>query len=371
MPTRSTKGEPPILTRELEIKNFKSLKNIKLDVSRINVFIGKPNSGKSNLLEALTLFNFIQGKQNQKDNPKIIRYNTLDNLFYDRDISNDIEINLDENLALFFYYRGIDTFIHLVNPSLEFQIAKNELFKFGRSLEEIQKNVPFLPKEINPRKYYSKSSLLDDYRIISKDGEELRENPIRRYEFQDGLNYQNSFNGYLEKFGENLFTIVQSNSKLREWISSFYEEYGLEFVVDFSSRIFEIQKKQKGIVYKTPFELTPDTFRRMLFHIAAIHSNKGATILFEEPESNSFPPYVKELSELIKADYDNRYFITTHSPYFWNSMVEDSKTIRDISFFYVYYEDYQTKIKQLTRKDLDNIWGNEVDVFFNIDSLNK
>ena len=77
------------------------------------------------------------------------------------------------------------------------------------------------------------------------------------------------------------------------------------------------------------------------------------------------------MSELIKADENNTYFITTHSPYIFNSMVEDSKTIKEISFFLVYYEDYQTKIKKLTDQEIDNIWGSGADVFFNIDSFIK
>ena len=42
--------------RELQINNFKSIKDIKLDCSRINLIVGKPNVGKSNILEALSLF---------------------------------------------------------------------------------------------------------------------------------------------------------------------------------------------------------------------------------------------------------------------------------------------------------------------------
>ena len=39
----------------LEIKNYKSINQMELNCSRINVFIGEPNSGKSNILEALDL----------------------------------------------------------------------------------------------------------------------------------------------------------------------------------------------------------------------------------------------------------------------------------------------------------------------------
>ena len=42
----------------LEIRNFKSIKQLKLDCKRINILIGEPNTGKSNILEALGIFSF-------------------------------------------------------------------------------------------------------------------------------------------------------------------------------------------------------------------------------------------------------------------------------------------------------------------------
>ncbi|MDZ7336887.1 MAG: AAA family ATPase, partial [candidate division KSB1 bacterium] len=40
----------------LEIKNFKSIKHITLDCRKVNIFIGKPNTGKSNILESVSIF---------------------------------------------------------------------------------------------------------------------------------------------------------------------------------------------------------------------------------------------------------------------------------------------------------------------------
>jgi AAA15 family ATPase/GTPase len=357
----------------LEIHNFKSLRNIMLYTSRVNVFFGRPNSGKSNLLEALTLFNFIQDKNDRQTEATVIRYNTIDNLFYDRDLSNDITIKYNNNLALVSYYVSENTFLQIVNPTAEFLKNKPTYFEDGISLNDIQSKGSILSK---PRNAHQFTSL---YALLKEDGKsssqarvgEKRENPIRKYDFRDGINYSDTFRAYLKPSGENLFAIVQDNPKLKEWVTTFFEEFNLEFLLDFSSRKFEIQKKEKGIVYKIPFELTPDTLRRMLFYVAAIYSNKDSTILLEEPESHSFPPYIKELSELIKSDTNNKYFITTHSPYFINSLIEDSEKMKDISFFHVYFEDYQTKIKQLTQKDLDVLWGSGADLFFNIDSLHK
>lgn len=359
------------ITREIEIKNFKSIKHVRFTGSRVNVFIGKPNSGKSNLLEALSLFNVIQGR---KQNPSVyqsIRYATLDNLFYDRDLENTIEIRLDNNLTELFFYQAVNVFLQIVNPSSNYLNNKDSLFSGGLSLKELGAKVSFIGNT-DPQRLSSM------YAFFTNEGDQFEsgysgkeQNPVLKYEFREGLSYQDTFQGYLKPFGENLYAIAQRHPVIREWISDFFEEFKLEFLFDFASRKFEIQKKEKGIVYKIPFELTPDTFRRMLFHIAAIHSNKNATLLFEEPESHSFPPYIKELSELIKADKNNTYFLTTHSPYFFSSLVEDSLKYDDISFFHVYYENYETRVRQLNQSDLDNLWGSGADVFFNIDSLSK
>jgi hypothetical protein len=41
------------MIENLSIKNFKSIKYLSIDCKRINLFIGEPNAGKSNILEAL------------------------------------------------------------------------------------------------------------------------------------------------------------------------------------------------------------------------------------------------------------------------------------------------------------------------------
>ena len=43
---------PPMISR-VTIANYKSVENADFEARRVNVFIGEPNSGKSNLLEAV------------------------------------------------------------------------------------------------------------------------------------------------------------------------------------------------------------------------------------------------------------------------------------------------------------------------------
>jgi len=47
------------LIKRLAVENFKSIRRLELECRRVNVFIGEPNSGKSNLLEALGLLSLL------------------------------------------------------------------------------------------------------------------------------------------------------------------------------------------------------------------------------------------------------------------------------------------------------------------------
>ncbi|MHA1341918.1 MAG: AAA family ATPase [Promethearchaeota archaeon] len=40
----------------IELKNFRSFKDLKLDIRKINIIIGQNNTGKSNILYAIYLF---------------------------------------------------------------------------------------------------------------------------------------------------------------------------------------------------------------------------------------------------------------------------------------------------------------------------
>ena len=85
----------------LEITNFKSVKHLALPCKRFNVFIGEPNTGKSNILEALGLLSFVGAWQYQ---PGIkldgfVRHERTYNLFYDEEGGNPSTISCN-TLAL-------------------------------------------------------------------------------------------------------------------------------------------------------------------------------------------------------------------------------------------------------------------------------
>lgn len=83
-----------IFLENINIKNFKSIKSATLShCSRINLLIGRPNLGKSNILEALELLGLSHIKDNRTR--KITQFLRLENeaeLFFDGDSEQKIII---------------------------------------------------------------------------------------------------------------------------------------------------------------------------------------------------------------------------------------------------------------------------------------
>src|SRR5271170_5662015 len=87
----------------IEITNFKSIRHQKIEgCKRINVFIGYPNVGKSNILEAMSLFSLpylkIAGSKKLTD---FIRVKNLPELFYGTDTNYPIQVTINNDFRIF------------------------------------------------------------------------------------------------------------------------------------------------------------------------------------------------------------------------------------------------------------------------------
>jgi hypothetical protein len=167
--------------------------------------------------------------------------------------------------------------------------------------------------------------------------------------------------------GRNLLTILQTNSALRRVVNDIFSDYGFKIVFKPLDNKIEVLKGiAQDIIISYPYTLVSDTLQRVVFYLAAIETNKDSVIIFEEPEAHAFPYYTKFLAERIAIDKINQYFISTHNPYFLLSILE--KTPKDdIGIFIIYFEDYQTKVKHLTEKEMSEVLDLDTNVFFNLD----
>ena len=198
------------------------------------------------------------------------------------------------------------------------------------------------------------------------------ENPfvVKKYEYRKDINASvGNYSSLKYPFGDNIFSILQTNKDLRKEAEELFIEYGLEFLYDSREQEFTILKRTNSGIFTVPYELVADTLQRLIFFKAAIYSNNENILLFEEPEAHMFPPYMRKYTTDVIFNQGNQFFITTHSPYILDAFIENAS--KELSLYLVYYEGGETKVKVMNDDDLSEIRNYGVDLFYNLESYLK
>lgn len=314
------------MIKTLTIRNFKSIRSLELECRRINIFIGEPNTGKSNILETIGFLSYLGHGGSLRE---FIRFEILPNIFFNMALENEIEIKFAEK---------------------SITIA----FRSGSFIGGISDKEPIFKSD-----YYGSAELAVQDWLKG----------FKFYRFKSLRNYADRPSEFLlPPSGSNLLAIILTNSRIRSVIKDLLSGFGWKLVAKPHEEKLEFQRELDGVVVSLPYFTLSDTLQRLIFHLAAILSNRNSVIAFEEPEAHSFPYYTKYLAELIASDKNNQYFISTHNPYFLLSIIEKSP-INDVSVFITYLKDGATSVKSFTGRTLEKLLEYDVDVFLNIDSL--
>lgn len=194
--------------------------------------------------------------------------------------------------------------------------------------------------------------------------------PVKRYNFKVDVRFKRGHSRYLvPPYGPNLLSILLNYPDLREEVKGLFMEYGLQLVLDKATQTIRVSPTdtQNDILYLVPYNSIADTLQRIIFHKAAVASNSNSILLFEEPEAHSFPPYMVHFTQEMIHKKDNQYFMATHSPFILNDLLENCR--EELAVFVVSYADYETRVRQLTREELDGVYQDGIDLFTNSESF--
>lgn len=324
------------MIKNISIQNFKSIKKLNLECKRVNLFIGEPNTGKSNILESLGLLSWCSRSNTQlKD---FIRFQNIYNIFYDNLIDNKCSVT----------FRGTQEPKSL---TVKFKYENNSFFVLCQLEDTGEKPVAQLD--------YLGRALSSNTSACSPELDF-----IKYYQFKNRDDYPDHGGSFLvPPDGPNLFTLVMGNAKLRESMKTFFTDYNLKIVLKPVEMSFEVQKETEDLIFNYPYQVLSDTLRRIIFYSMAIDSNENSTLIFEEPESHAFPYYTKWLGEKIAMNISNQFFIATHNPYMLQAIMEKTDK-NDLNVCITYYKDYQTLIYQLTPEQIEEAMN--IDPFFNL-----
>jgi AAA15 family ATPase/GTPase len=332
----------------IEIKNFKSIRHQKIEgCKRVNVFIGYPNVGKSNILEALTLFEI--GILGDVDFRNLLRFENYSNLFYNNNISESILVNLNDS------------------EKVELSVRNKELFVKSQSNKMFfEMEIPLSQFDINSWAHVINAS--EEY-------DSLERLEIKKYIFNnnksDGKNQVGFSRELTSPYGENLVDVISSNSDLKREVINILKDYNLKYATDENNRIRVVKEYKEQEVKIFPYVQIAETIQRLIFHKAAIYTNKNSILLFEEPEAHMFPPYISKLTGDIMYDENkNQFFIATHSPYVLNDFISDL-SIEELALFIVTYDKIngETIIQKMSDSEVNEAYQFGYDFFMNINQF--
>ncbi len=323
------------MINELEIHNFKSIKDLTLPCKRFNLFIGEPNTGKSNILEALGLVSFMGARKLGLNVGlgEFVRHERLHNLFYDGVVDHGLSVRIDECKLDCTYSNDRHAIATLRGPS--------------GTLNRIE--------------------ITDQTSIVGGGPYTVQESPpaINFYRSPALKDFVESTHSFLHPpFGNNLLSLLERNRELREIIGSPYGSLGYRvWLRPLENQIDVVKATEDMVVTSFPYSLASETLQRITFYTAAIETNENAVIVLEEPEAHSFPEETKLLAERIALEENgNQYFIVTHNPYFLMPLFSKAPK-NDMQINIVYSHEYRTRVRPLAQDELPELF--ELDIFLN------
>ena len=260
----------------LRIQNFKSIKDVEMTPRRVNIIIGEPNVGKSNILEAMSLLGAGLYEENTRFLGEVLRYETVSNLFYDNDTGHPVTVEASTGNAILAADERDNGHYRFV------QISDEWWRQYKAVVKEQGEGVVYLSEKKTTEEALQQLAALElgDNRMMSALNQKkvqdsnfayvqvkVRDNGDKEgfrthyhtpaalpkkyvYRFGQPHNQSSRYAFLQPPLGHNLLSIVQKSPALRREMAALFKPYGLSLVLRVGERKFEIQKQVEDLVYK-------------------------------------------------------------------------------------------------------------------------
>lgn len=344
------------MLRKVRIQNFKSLKDVTLELQKVNLLIGPNNSGKSNFLKGLE---FVNERIRNYHNDDVTKFSFKSLKEYPIIIDLFIKLNMyQENEYYRFQYshdfvkpegRGGKIHTDLVNEpkslgNIHFPLNSEFVFnnvKKGDSTEWdfIRENINSMLYKINPHNLTNPYPLLPNNHTIKNDASNL-------IAFLDSMK---------DEYPE---VILAINNNLNQCIPEFSDTRLLNVLINDDDDLRKIYGdktfKKLGIFDKIQKHIywADEVSEGVLYFLALlciIHQpNPPKLLLLEEPEKGIHPRRIREVIDFIfqlVEEKDIQVIMTTHS----ERVLDEFEDIPESVFVFDKDEEGATQVKNLLK----------------------
>jgi hypothetical protein len=329
----------------LAIERFKSILSLALPCRKVNVFIGAPDTGKTNILEALYL---------------------LSRLGWGLPLDSALRLSGDVGLEALFYRQFLDRPLRIAlrldrprpgTPSTEV------LFSAGLSGADRSLQVDLPPAgsaRVGWGGAWQFGGYLDWIRYYVYSG-------AQGWQYRTDRPHATSVAAV--PYGDNLLYVARHHQRVYDFLKELVAELGWRLRFDQAQKTFRLSEVRADEIVDYNLDLLSDSLKRLFFYGAILLTSEDATLVLDEPDVFAFPPYPKTLGEMIADDASNQFFLTTHNPYFLAAIAEKTPAAHLALFVCFRREDGSTGARRLEESEVARVIELGSSVFFNLDEF--
>ncbi len=346
---------------EIIIAGFKSIRHARLELKPVTVFIGPPDSGKSNTLEALGLASYLAYG------------GTVYDYFRAEDFTAISYRMIFGQVSTYYYLNGKQ--VATIHCTAEAEKTRFQV-NVGRATASIELGKDWVSSPANVGEEVTALARVRFYRFSGR-VKPFPQHSVLLAGFEEKYREKLAENVLLPPHGGNLSYLVARSERVADLVKAVLEEAGFSdaMVLRLPGGIEEvaaIARVARGLAIAIPHSLLADGLINYMLTLTALETEPPNwvshllpnIVAFEEPELHAFPYLVHSLAEHIAGKVKRRddFFIvlTTHNPYMLITLLE--KTPLDKMVVYYVYMDkknLETRYVMLTREALEAILEEE------------
>lgn len=373
--------------RRLIIRNFGPIKEANLDFGRVNLITGLQSSGKSCILKTACYCTWVEKRLQLSQNMEEFKESTsfIDKMTDYYQIKGYVQentyIEYETSCLKFSYDHSSQTFTkRWKKKRWEYKRPKVSYVPADRNLVASIPAWSILPVGENMLDFMSN---WDKARRFVRKEENFLKLGLS-YSYDKATNTDN----IVLRNGKSLL-LKESSSGVQSLLPMYVH---LDYL---ANRQYQDDNSNVSYEAKNRIDVLLSAIRETLFHKMAKADEKGnisitsldlarinlihhnfanvnhSEIFLEEPEANLFPPtqcqFIRWLLESTE-EHNDVIFIATHSPYVLNEIIKNDPNDLEVFFTHAFeQEDGLYSVKQLSKKEIDEIYSGGIDLFFNFE----